>query len=410
MKPATGQICDFAATPTDYLPNNRTVFSMTDSHGVASGNDGWRDNDARQVRTATGPLRRITCWMAALGVLLAGVLTWIQIGDTGPADGGRLLFINLACMALFAGGTLWIVHHFIFRDLRRIAKTDAHAFQHVDDDLARIEEALDGARQQVNDGEVRLAMQTRRCGQLEAEVDDLTKALAARGRSLSAANKEHAEICFALSHDLKSPANTLSLIVSELEIEASVNLDEETAMLLEMAGQTSARLSKILQDVHVYSTVISDTMNRECVALSEVLADELRKMQVETLDATISFGLLPEIDGVPEQMAMLFRNLIDNALKFRSSERKPELSIRWLGRDEHGMEVISFADNGIGIPRDCRQQVFRLFGRLHGYEDYPGSGVGLTLCRRIVHNHGGSIEVRGAPSDGADFVVRLPGR
>ena len=108
------------------------------------------------------------------------------------------------------------------------------------------------------------------------------------------------------------------------------------------------------------------------------------------------------------QLRLLFQNLICNAIKFRSPNRPLEVKIRSTGSRDGRKQRIAISDNGIGIAPEFHERIFGLFQRLHSYEAFPGSGLGLALCQRIVANHGDRIDLRSAPGEGSTFAFALP--
>jgi len=126
---------------------------------------------------------------------------------------------------------------------------------------------------------------------------------------------------------------------------------------------------------------------------------------IDDAGATVNVGELPTLELDRRQMAQVFQNLIGNAIKFRG-DRPPEVSIG--GELLNGSWVIAVRDNGIGIPKEQGERVFALFQRLHGPDAYPGTGIGLAICKKIIEKHGGSIWVESAPGEGSTFFFSLP--
>jgi two-component system, chemotaxis family, sensor kinase Cph1 len=130
------------------------------------------------------------------------------------------------------------------------------------------------------------------------------------------------------------------------------------------------------------------------------------KPRVGAALATMEIGSLPDVRADRDQVRQLFENLIDNALKFRRPDRP--LRVKISGVPRNGMAEFAFSDNGIGIEPPYRDQIFRVFQRLHTHSEYPGTGIGLAICKKIVEGHGGRIWVESEPGLGSTFHFTLP--
>jgi signal transduction histidine kinase len=152
--------------------------------------------------------------------------------------------------------------------------------------------------------------------------------------------------------------------------------------------------------------------------MKKVISDY--ELQITRAGAVIDTEQLPVMEANAVQMNQLFQNLLSNSLKFTTPDRKPQLSIRCNLMSEDQVAAhpelnitikhfeISFSDNGIGFDQQYAEQIFMIFKRLHGQFEFPGSGIGLSLCRKIVMNHGGKIIASGIPGQGATFTIMLP--
>ncbi len=144
--------------------------------------------------------------------------------------------------------------------------------------------------------------------------------------------------------------------------------------------------------------------------VSEVLTD--LEVAIQETDARVSVEPLPEVVADPSQLGILFQNLVANAIKFRRPGERPTVRILTLEPtvDEHGATVrrIAVEDDGIGFEQQYAERIFTPFQRLHGRNEYEGSGVGLALCRRIAEHHNGWITAEGVPGEGSRFTVALP--
>lgn len=233
--------------------------------------------------------------------------------------------------------------------------------------------------------------------------------LAIMNTELTQTNQEQKEFAYAVSHDLKSPSNTLAMILNEVSEQYGKDLPEDVQFLLTNAEQTNARMRELIEDVLNYSQMIDPVHRHERIVTDELVSSVLKDIdgEIRQSGATIHRTPLPDFFGDPFQISMLFRNLLSNAVKFRKPNTKPIIHIS--GSQDPGANTVTFvvSDNGIGIDAQFRETVFRLFERLHNHRDYPGTGLGLSLCKRVATNHRGQISVASDPGEGATFSVTL---
>ena len=250
--------------------------------------------------------------------------------------------------------------------------------------------------------------------QLDAKVLLRTKELAHKAHDLERAlltqtqiNREQAEFTYAVSHDLKSPNNTIRMLIDELALSIGPALTPDSAELLELARQTTGRMGRLVDDVLAYSRCIENQPAMVPVDLGSLVGEIIADLRsdIATAGAIVDVSALPVVWGVPVQMKLLFQNLIANSVKFRAPGRTPFIQIT---QNPQGKTVlISVRDNGIGIAPDHHARVFGLFQRLHDHGSYQGSGLGLALCKRIMVNHAGDIRVKSRPGEGSCFTVSL---
>jgi signal transduction histidine kinase len=222
-------------------------------------------------------------------------------------------------------------------------------------------------------------------------------------------NREQREFTYAVAHDLKSPARTLNLLLQELEADAS-GLDDEGLFLLRQSQKTANRMLDQMTDILEYSRVLGARVGKEPIDLNHLMTELLDDLhgEIKHNGADVSFGPLPQVVGNRMQLRCLFQNLISNGIKFQPSGNTPKVRIHANPNTSAGLAQIEVSDNGIGIELEDQPQIFELFSRLHHASDYDGSGIGLTLCRRICANHRGMIEVVSEKGHGATFRVGLP--
>lgn len=245
--------------------------------------------------------------------------------------------------------------------------------------------------------------------QLGACLDDLIQ-LRASLKTSEGLRQEQEEFTYAISHDLKSPTNTMQLLQAELEEALDEHADEEARILLEHMNETASRMGELVDGVLGYTQLAGEEIETEPVSLREIVDGVMRdsKGYIKSYRAHITISELPMLLGNALQLRVLFQNLICNALKFRNAEVDPEIAIFAEPADESSKIKICVQDNGIGISKENHDRVFKLFQRLNLTEEYPGTGLGLALCKRIVANHGGTIGIRSEEGEGATFMVSLP--
>ena len=166
-------------------------------------------------------------------------------------------------------------------------------------------------------------------------------------------------------------------------------------------------MSKLIDDLLRYARIDTRDFLLERVNLNGILQSVLESMRthISEVGAEITSDSLPEVHANPMQMSQLLQNLISNSLKYRHPDRKPviQLSVRYAP----GEWIFALRDNGQGFDPAYAEQIFGIFQRLHG-RDVPGTGIGLSLCKRIVERHGGRIWAQGRPGEGATFYFSLP--
>ncbi len=222
---------------------------------------------------------------------------------------------------------------------------------------------------------------------------------------LMRSNTELEQFAYVASHDLQEPLRTVSSYVQLLASRYKDKLDEDANEFIDFAVDGSKRMRQLINSLLEYSRV-----NRikpfEWINLTDVL-DEIKhdmKEQIEESGAIISYKKMPEIYGDTVLIGQLFQNLIGNAMKFRGS-KKPEIRIG--SERKNGEFIFSVKDNGIGIPKEYSDKIFVIFQRLNGREKYPGTGIGLSICKKIVERHGGKIWVESEPEKGSAFYFTI---
>ncbi|MEO0911528.1 MAG: ATP-binding protein [Pseudomonadota bacterium] len=350
----------------------------------------------------------------SLGVAVARV--WAQFWGLALSNFGRTLLISIVLLAL--------LDQFVTRHLTAIAQhvrgarwMDGEGRFVLDrrppaepDHLDEIARALNDARSRIGQAFDVMSEEVTERRRAEERLSRQAAELERLNTELEKTNREQAQFTYAISHDLKSPTNTIRMLLDELNAYHREELSADADELIQCADQTARRMSQIVEDVLTYSRVVGLDVAPERLVLSD-LAEQVGadlRAEISESGAVLKVGSMPDVMGGQVQLRLMLQNLVSNAIKFARPGVPPEIEIAHAPPDPLGMVRIMVRDNGIGIPPDYRESVFSLFKKLHAQEIYPGTGLGLTLCRRIASNHGGSITVAEQEGPGTTFYVLLP--
>jgi light-regulated signal transduction histidine kinase (bacteriophytochrome) len=215
-------------------------------------------------------------------------------------------------------------------------------------------------------------------------------------------NKDLEQFAFVASHDLQEPLRTTTSFVNLLQQQYQGKLDEKADKYLTYIRQSSDRMKVLIKDLLDYSRIGSknETQLVDCnIMLNEVLAD--LGTAIQEASAVIKTDPLPVITGYPTEIKQLFQNLIVNAIKFRKKNVSPLIKISVKKLD--GFWQFEIEDNGIGIEPQHHERIFVIFQRLHTRNEYQGTGIGLSHCKKIVELHKGNIWVKSTPGEGSIF-------
>jgi signal transduction histidine kinase len=247
-----------------------------------------------------------------------------------------------------------------------------------------------------------------------AEVDQLNAAttdLADQADELARSNDDLEQFAYVASHDLQEPLRKVSGFCQLLQMRYADQLDERANEYIHYAVDGAKRMQDLINDLLAFSRVGRSTESFECIDLDELAeqAVEVLAPAIEETGATVTVGDLPEVEGDRRLLGATLQNLIGNALKFRGTEQPVVTIDATLTDGAAGDEwVITVADNGIGVDPDYGEQIFTIFKRLHSKSEYPGTGIGLALSKKIVEFHGGRIWLEPTPPPGATFKLALP--
>ncbi len=242
--------------------------------------------------------------------------------------------------------------------------------------------------------------------EFERAREELTVKLLAQARDLRRSNEELEQFAYVASHDLQEPLRSISGYCQLLQRRYTGKLDKNADEFIQFAVEGAQRMQLLINDLLRYSRVGTRGKPFASTDLDKVVADALANLHqaIAEAGADIVCGELPTVAGDAVQLGQLFQNLIGNAIKFRG-EDAPRIRISAESID--GETVFSVADNGIGIDPRHQERIFQIFQRLHERGKYPGTGIGLAVCKKIVARHGGRIWVESAPGAGATFRFTL---
>ena len=226
--------------------------------------------------------------------------------------------------------------------------------------------------------------------------------------SLTESNAALEQFAYVASHDLQEPLRTMGVYAQLLAKQYKGKLDADADMFIDHIVTASKRMSTQVKDLLTYARTATEIGRPSSIALDEDLEAAISQLTqaIEESGATITHDPLPTMQVDRGQMVRLFQNLVSNALKYRHHGQSPRVHI---GAEQSGQEwIISVQDNGIGFDPKYATNIFAPFKRLHTAVEYPGTGVGLAICRRIVEAHGGRIWAESTPGEGATFRFTLP--
>ncbi len=225
---------------------------------------------------------------------------------------------------------------------------------------------------------------------------------------LSRSNSELEQFAYVASHDLQEPLRMISSYVQLIEKRLAGSLDKDTLQFMEFVTDGAKRMRSLINDLLDYSRVGRTGMSPEPMDSGTILTPVLQDLQVSIKEsqAEIHVGAMPTLRMVRAEATQLFQNLIGNAIKYRDKNRK--LVVEISARKESEGWLFSVRDNGIGIGEEYRYRVFQMFQRLHLKGQYPGTGIGLAICKKIVEGVGGRIWVESKFGEGSNFQFILP--
>jgi light-regulated signal transduction histidine kinase (bacteriophytochrome) len=227
------------------------------------------------------------------------------------------------------------------------------------------------------------------------------------GAELTRSKADLEQFAYAASHDLQEPLRTMAGWGQLLEFYYRDQLDARANTLIAQAVIGATRMQTLIHYLLTYARMSTRDEPCESTDCGRLLKDVLANLAaaIEESGAVITCEPLPTVMAAPQQLLLVFQSLISNAMKFRG-QQPPAIHIGVQRQD--GEWVFTVRDNGIGIEPQCHERVFQMFQRLHTQQEYPGTGIGLAMCQKIVIRHGGCIWMTSQLGKGATFAFTLP--
>ena len=228
-----------------------------------------------------------------------------------------------------------------------------------------------------------------------------------RAAELVIANKELEQFAYVASHDLQEPLRMVTSYTQLLEKRYKDKLDQDANDFIKYAVDGANRMQKLINDLLDYSRTTSQGKDFAKVDISQVLGQTISNLQKLIIEnnVLITNEDLPELKADESQILRVFQNLIENAVKFKKKTELPKIHISCIKKND--FYEFSVRDNGIGMDMQFHNRVFTIFQRLHSKEEYPGTGIGLSICKRIIERHGGKIWFESKENEGTTFYFTL---
>ncbi len=239
--------------------------------------------------------------------------------------------------------------------------------------------------------------------------------------ALNRSNTELEEFAYVASHDMQEPLRKITTFGQRLRNQFTGQLTEDGELYLSRMMNAAENMRNLIDNLLEYSKITSSKQTYEEVNLSETVQESVKDLDISILEtgANISITALPVIEAIPSQMRQLFNNLLHNAIKFRKKDVSLIVTIaekKMSAAEKKSFHLpadreyhqITITDNGIGLEQQYAERIFQLFQRLEGKSEYPGTGIGLSICRKIVTNHKGLIFAAGVPGVGTVLTIILP--
>ncbi len=222
-------------------------------------------------------------------------------------------------------------------------------------------------------------------------------------------NKELEQFAYVASHDLQEPLRVISSYVQLLSKRYKGNLDSNADKFINYTVEGCNRMQSLIEGLLKFSRVETNKNEMNWHCSSKILTKVMNDLQIRIKEsnAKVTWGKLPFLYVDASQMGIVFQNLIKNGIKYNKNDC-PEITIHSEKADD--MWIFKVKDNGIGIEEKHQDKIFKIFKRLHSFSEYTGTGIGLSICKKIIERHEGEISIESKPNEGSTFVFTLPAR
>ncbi|MDP4150160.1 MAG: PAS domain S-box protein [Bacteroidota bacterium] len=240
-------------------------------------------------------------------------------------------------------------------------------------------------------------------------------------RQLESQNKELQQFAYAAAHDMKEPLRKIRFYNSSLLDNPTLELPDKERTYVFRSADAAKRMQGLIDDLLAFTKISEPVEQYEPVDLNALFKEACDQFQdaKDSGRVLIETERLPDVQGIPFQIRQLFANLLSNSFKYSHSDRELRINLAYRGVSSPNLNereplasgkfhLITFTDNGIGFHAEHEEKIFELFSRLHGRDQYSGTGIGLSICRKVMENHKGFIRAKGDPDEGAVFELYFP--
>ena len=358
--------------------------------------------------------RRIEYLGTNLGVLAVRVdfAPWLAQAENRQR---QLVVVVLIVIVAFFASAAYVLERLVVKPVNALSRAaselarnnfDVQLAKNGDDEVGNLVNRFAEMREAIRGYQMELL---ERSEVLKRSEEELEQRVADRTAQLESANKELESFAYSVSHDLRAPLRHIDGFLGLLEEKIEPTLDEESRHYITTISDAARRMGTLIDDLLSFSRMGRNEMAKTRVDLSALVQEAIREFEPETQGRVVDWRIaeLPVVAGDRAMLRVVLVNLISNALKFTRPRARAEIAIGCL--PDHEAETILFVrDNGVGFDMQYVDKLFGVFQRLHGADEFEGTGIGLANVRRIITRHGGKVWAEGKVDGGATFYFSLP--